>query len=146
MKRETIDRLTLQIAQLDKERRSATLIVDEDKLTPAEQAFCAVAHARGKRLLRNGWPDFLVLDPESGGLAAIEVKTDEDEISPAQARMFEALEELGLRVMIWSPERPGKLVFWRRHDLERRRRRESKERWAFTKGARQPVTRRVRTR
>lgn len=121
MRRKDIDRLTLQVAKLDQERRERTLVVDETKLNAAEQEFCAVADRRGKRLLRNGWPDFMMLDPETGGMVAVEVKTDADSVSEAQARMFEALESHGMRVMIWSPERPGTLIHWRKHDIARRR-------------------------
>lgn len=136
VRRRDIDRLTLQIDALDAERRRRTLVVDEGALTEAEQAFCAAADRRGKRVLRNGWPDFMVFDLASGGILGVEVKTDRDEVSEAQARMFEALEMFGLRVMIWNPARPEKLYPWRRHDQERRKHAPNDTHWA--QGSRPP--------
>jgi hypothetical protein len=138
MKRATIERLSSDIAKLDRERRDRDWAVDESKLTDAERAFCAIADSRGKRVLRNGWPDFMVLDPESGGTMAVEVKTDEDVISAAQARMFEALEDYSIRVMIWCPTCPGKLTPWRKHELEKKARRLRRNRVNW-EGARSPT-------
>lgn len=143
MKRRQIDKLTLQITELDQARRARALVVDEGMLTEAERAFVSMADARGKRVLRNGWPDFMVFDLESGGMIAVEVKTDDDSVSPAQARMFEALEEHGLRVMVWSPERPAKLIPWRRHELEKKKQRGRQGEWLI--GPRQPRLPRART-
>jgi hypothetical protein len=117
-----MDRLASEIAELDTQRRTRQSHVDESTLTEAERAFCVMADSRSKRLLRNGWPDFLMIDPESGGMIGVEVKTYTDEISEAQSRMFAALEQHGLRVMVWSPERPRQLTPWRRWNSTRWRR------------------------
>lgn len=67
--------------------------------------------------LRHGWPDFLIVEPS--GAFAVEVKSALDTLRKSQRRMFAALERIGIRVMIWSPERPDALVPWRRFWKER---------------------------
>lgn len=61
---------------------------------------------------RAGWPDFLIEEP-GGGIYAVEVKTDTDTIRPNQAAMFTALDTNGVRVYVWNPSNPGRLVPWR---------------------------------
>lgn len=80
----------------------------------AEMAFARMALGRDKKPIRNGWPDFLVYDELSGGTIGVEVKQGGDDVSPAQARMFQALERAGITVMVWDPERPRALQPWRR--------------------------------
>ncbi len=81
----------------------------------AEAAFARLARMRGKDPIRNGWPDFLVVDELSGGTVGVEVKRDRDRVSIAQARMFQALERAGITVMVWDPARPRELQPWRRY-------------------------------
>lgn len=57
----------------------------------AEVAFAKFARRRGKKAIRNGWPDFLVHDELLGATVAVEVKFGGDVVRPAQARMFSAL-------------------------------------------------------
>lgn len=116
-----IEKLAKEIAVLDRQRRARSLRYDEDALTDAERAFSALADSKGKDVFRSGWPDFLVLDRDQGSAICVEVKTATDEVRPSQRVMFEMLETVGLRVMIWSPEEPQHLVPWRKWDLDRRR-------------------------
>lgn len=84
----------------------------EWKANEAESAFADRACARGRktRVLRNGWPDFLIV--EDGKTYAVEVKRDSDEIRDAQRRMFTALEAAGIKVFVWSPSKPSALTPW----------------------------------
>lgn len=113
MRRKALENLANQIAQLDRERRGQVLEIDEDKLTESEQAFSAIADLKGKKLYRNGWPDFLVVD-DLGGTIGVEVKSGSDYVKPEQVRMFSALERAGLTVMVWRPENPRVLSSWRK--------------------------------
>lgn len=140
MRRRAIDRLALEIAELDRQRRERLSHVDEDRVTEAERAFCVLADSKGKRVFRNGWPDFLVYDPESGAVVYVEVKAGEDDIRPAQRTMFTVLEAMQLQVVIWSPENPHRLVPWRRWDAARRAPRGERPR-----GPRLPASGRVDT-
>lgn len=81
----------------------------------AETAFARLARRRGKKAIRNGWPDFLVYDELSGGTIAVEIKQNHDAVSAAQARMFIALERAGIIVRIWDPQHPQTLQPWRRY-------------------------------
>lgn len=81
----------------------------------AETAFAKLARRRGKKAIRNGWPDFLVHDELTGGTIGVEVKQNGDEVSPAQARMFIALERSGIIVRVWDPRQPDTLQAWRRY-------------------------------
>ena len=79
----------------------------------AEGKFAQRAVAKGLGgVHRAGWPDFLIEEP-GGGIYAVEVKTDADEIRPNQATMFTALDTNGVRVYVWNPRTPGRLVPWR---------------------------------
>jgi hypothetical protein len=86
--------------------------VDEKSLTPAEGAFLLRALKQGSKVLRNGWPDFLV--ERDGEVFAVEVKQGPDDLSDAQVRMFAALERVGLKVYVWAPKHSKKAVPWRR--------------------------------
>ncbi len=115
-----IEKLSAEIAELDRERREVTSSVHEFSLTVAEQRFVETSDARGKKLYRAGWPDFLCVDKDTGGVCFVEVKYNDDEVRPSQVRMFAALEEhLGLRVMVWDPRSPAKLTPWRKYQDER---------------------------
>ena len=84
--------------------------------TKPEAMFAERAMQKRGRVYRNGWPDFLVELPDR--TIGVEVKATGDEISDAQAKMFQALERLAVRVYIWNPKKPSILTPWRKH-LER---------------------------
>lgn len=89
---------------------AAAKTADEKRLTAAEREFLERALGRGARVLRNGWPDFLI--ERDGETFAVEVKRGTDDVSDAQARMFEALERAGIRVYVWNPRRPRSATPW----------------------------------
>jgi hypothetical protein len=130
-------RLVEQVDAADRRARLADTGVDENKLTTIEQAFCAMAANRGRRVIRNGWPDFLVEDPKTGKTIAVEVKSNVDALSPEQRRMFAALERLGIRVFVWRPKNPRSLSPWSSKKL--RKPREDRE-----QGPRLPAVRMMR--
>jgi len=55
---------------------------------------------KGYKVLRNGWPDFLVIPPNKGKIFAMELKYGRDKVSPDQKKMHKALEEAGLEVRV----------------------------------------------
>ena len=83
-------------------------------MNKTELAFVGKALSRGKggRVLRDGWPDFLIV--ESGAAYAVEVKSSTDILRPSQFEMFCALEELGIKVMVWNPDKPDVLMPFRK--------------------------------
>ena len=83
-------------------------------LKDSEGAFLwkAVSRGRNARVLRAGWPDFLILEDGKG--YAVEVKRWPDRVSARQAEMFEALESLGIKVFVWTASKPNELRDWRR--------------------------------
>lgn len=114
VKKRQIEKLSAEIAELDRDRREDDGGVHELGLTVAEQRFVAASDARGKKLYRSGWPDFMCIDKDTGGVCFVEVKFNDDEVRPSQARMFAAMEEhLGVCVMVWDPALPDRLVPWR---------------------------------
>lgn len=114
-----MEKLAADISAIEQDRlRDRT-----DTLTPAEAQFLVLADSRGKEVYRNGWPDFLVEDRESGGMIGVEVKCNSDQVSEHQAAMFAALERSGaLRVYIWDPKKPATLTPWERYVNRPRRR------------------------
>jgi hypothetical protein len=84
----------------------------------SESAFASKAKAKGLRIWRAGWPDFLVEGPD--GFFAVEVKKAGDSIRSIQKRMFEALESAGIRVLIFDPAMPDVLIPWRTYHRKRR--------------------------
>jgi hypothetical protein len=84
-----------------------TMLVNE-----AERKLLEKAATRGGRCFRGGWPDFLLELPGKRPVG-VEVKRGSDTISDRQAKMFAALERVGLRVMVWNPARPDRLFPWR---------------------------------
>ncbi len=65
----------------------------------------------GKRATHKGWPDFIVLDPKTGELAAVEVKHGPDEaVSKDQRFVLAALAAIGLPTYIWTPQEGLKKV------------------------------------
>lgn len=93
-----------------REALDAAKTADEKRLKPAEREFLERAMGQGARILRNGWPDFLV--ERDGKTFAVEVKRGADDVSDAQARMFAALERSGIKVYVWNPRRPDIAVPW----------------------------------
>lgn len=59
------------------------------------------------QILRNGWPDFMVLSNRGVPLLAIEVKGPGDEVSPEQHAMHNALRGLGVEVQVLYTEAGG---------------------------------------
>jgi VRR-NUC domain len=142
MSKRQIQKLTAEIAEIDRERRESWSGVDENTLTDSERQFVAIADRKGKAVFRAGWPDFFVVDRETGAAIAVETKSSDDDVRPAQARMFAALERhTTIRVMIWQPSRPAVLTPWRKYMHEQA---------AYVQrfrgsGPRQPVPKRVQT-
>jgi len=65
-----------------------------------EEAVYKALTRRGFEVLRNGWPDFLVLDKDWKRGFALEMKRGGDRVSPAQARMHKALARFGISVQV----------------------------------------------
>lgn len=85
-----------------------------DRPTEAERLFLRRAQERKELdVWRNGWPDFLLQDTDSGRFFAVEVKAGGDSVSIAQRRMFAALEASGLSVFVWNPSVSKRLIPWR---------------------------------
>lgn len=104
--------------QRSKETRSRVLReshLPADKLTgnEAENAFLTLARAKDSKVFRAGWPDFLVEDGEK--TIGVEVKRGEDQVSEMQAKMFAALGRAGIRVYVWNPRYPNRLIPWRKY-------------------------------
>jgi hypothetical protein len=89
-----------------------------------ELRFVLQAEEKGAKVFRAGWPDFLI--EQDGKATLVEVKTNSDMIRPNQARMFAALERLGLKVFIWNPARPDRLAHWRRYVAQRKAERDKR--------------------
>ena len=71
-----------------------------------EQRFFAVARKHGYRVLRNGWPDFLLV--RRGHKFCVEVIKAQGFPKPHQRQMFETLRRLGVPVLLsidgtWPP-------------------------------------------
>jgi hypothetical protein len=78
----------------------------------SEAAFVSRAEERGvERILRAGWPDFMVR--MDGCWIGVEVKRGGDRVSERQRVMFEALEQAGIRVYVWNPVCPDRLLNWK---------------------------------
>lgn len=119
VKKKQIEKLSKEIAELDSERLERGDMKDRG-LTLSEKRFAEIADSKGKKLFRSGWPDFLCLDMDEGGVVCVEVKYNDDEVRPSQCVMFAALEKhLDLRVMVWDPRWPDKLVGWRKYRADR---------------------------
>jgi hypothetical protein len=70
----------------------------------AEQAFTEEARALGWKVTKRGWPDFLCISP-NGRVEAVEVKPkDTCNLSKVQNVAARALEKLGLKVRLWTPD------------------------------------------
>lgn len=113
-KKSAVEKLSKQIEAHDRALAERRAEFNTAGLTDAERQFCVLAEARGKAAFRSGWPDFMVIDRDTGGLVFVEVKTGADDVHLSQAIMFSALESQGMRVCIWRPEEPLVLAPWRR--------------------------------
>lgn len=69
-------------------------------MTPSESAVHAVISGLGLRVLRTGWPDFLVLNQIDEILMAVEVKSDHDTVKPHQQKIHELLRDSGIEVRV----------------------------------------------
>jgi hypothetical protein len=97
--------------------RHGSIKLNPVSLVQAERQF--IKRATGE-LWRNGWPDFL-LKRTGFPLIGVEVKAGEHSVSHAQARMFAALEKVGLKTYIWNPAHPDVLTPWRSYLSKRER-------------------------
>lgn len=76
----------------------------------AERAFIERARTRGWEVLRNGWPDFMLVRKRDDGVVefqAVEVKQghDSDPLRDSQQIMVAALALQGIPVSVWSAEK-----------------------------------------
>lgn len=92
---------------------AAAETADEKRLNWSERQFLQKAVGKSARVLRNGWPDFLV--QRDGKTIAVEVKRGADDLSDTQIRMFDALGLVGIPVYVWNPRRPSVLVPWHKY-------------------------------
>lgn len=69
-------------------------------LTKSETVCVEGLKRLGLVVLRRGWPDFLVVDPASLTLMALEVKSQTDRVSKEQAAMHAVLSAAGIRVVV----------------------------------------------
>lgn len=106
-----------KIMQLDDELKVIDLYKGQGRDvngSNAESYFVAWTKERHKhRVLRGGWPDFLLKHEETGEVFAVEVKTSSDRLSRRQAACFVLLEQVGLKVYVWMPSQPKRLTPWR---------------------------------
>lgn len=75
------------------------------KLNEQERKVATALEAHGFKVLRNGWPDFLVIGrgrDRRWTAFALEVKTPGDKLSEAQRSMASALKRMGLPVYVTS--------------------------------------------
>ena len=63
-----------------------------------EKEFKEELEAKGYKVLRNGWPDFLVQNPEGRVTYAVELKYGDDKLSAPQKEMHRALRKAGLHI------------------------------------------------
>lgn len=138
----SIEKLAAEIAEFDRVRRDIVSDVDDERLTESERAFSVLADSKGKRLFRHGWPDFLVHDPDTGSTICVEVKlSGNDRIRASQRTMFAVLDAIGMRVMVWTPGEPHRLVPWQKWEQQNA---PAVTKWEGPR-ARQPVLGRLKT-
>jgi hypothetical protein len=100
------------------------------RCTLSEAQFVNGAAKKGWKLDRSGWPDFFCETPQ--GVLAVEVKQSiKDKLRPSQLLMFALLEALGLRIYVWSPDRPGELRTWQNHQAVKARRGAKRKEYVF---------------
>lgn len=64
-----------------------------------------VAKDAGWTVLRNGWPDYLLIDWQSKQAIFLEVKSPTDSLRIEQKKMHKALKALGLDVRVFKTSR-----------------------------------------
>lgn len=93
----------------------------QKRSTESERAFLMRASELGYTdFLHSGWPDFMVRD-KFGHLVFVEVKSGPmDKLRKNQVRCCKLLEELGIDVYVWIPQRTA-LTHWRSHQKRKRK-------------------------
>jgi hypothetical protein len=66
----------------------------------SETALNKLLTDNGYRVLRNGWPDLLVVPPDGGPSFAVELKSGTDAVQPHQKKMHAVLEAAGIKVIV----------------------------------------------
>lgn len=104
----------LSAEMIREERAKGIISVRDFGLTKAESLFKDACRTKrpGASVTRHGWPDFLI--EHEGKIFGVEVKDNTDDMRPGQRRMFAMLERAGIRVFIWHPREPDRLVLWSR--------------------------------
>jgi len=69
-------------------------------LTDRELAVSEHAKKLGWEVYRNGWPDFLLVDPNSNNAIFLEVKAQKDKLRTCQKKMHKVLKKLGIDVEV----------------------------------------------
>jgi hypothetical protein len=69
-------------------------------LTPVERVAFHGIQTANLAVLRGGWPDFLVQDPLTRRILAVEVKSQTDVVSDTQSAMHTMLAEAGIPVVV----------------------------------------------
>jgi hypothetical protein len=102
------------VAQLEREEGRDLIPDCAKKVNAAEVAFVTRALRRepDRVILRNGWPDFLVV--EKGKTYGVEVKSRSDNLRRDQRATLAALEKAGVPCFVWCPDMPERLVPWRK--------------------------------
>jgi len=67
----------------------------------------------GYKILRNGWPDFLLI--KDSKISFVEVKGSSDKLRKPQIKMLKVLNHYGLSCYIWNPE--GGLINFKDYPL-----------------------------
>lgn len=82
------------------------------RVNDAEGEFLTKVQMRRRqtKVMRAGWPDFMLV--EDGRIYAVEVKSKYHRVSAVQAAIFETLEKKGIKVSVWTPGKPDRLLPW----------------------------------
>lgn len=84
------------------------------RVNPSEAAFLGYAKktSPNAKILRGGWPDFLMID-EDGSLCCVEVKSWANKLRSNQLACIKALELVGVQTLIFRSNL-GDVVSWRK--------------------------------
>ena len=74
-----------------------------DQFLAAEAKFKCEAIKKGWKVLRNGWPDYLIYKDDQ--IAFVEVKDKGDWLKPNQIEMLSLLSKFGLKCFTWRPDK-----------------------------------------
>ena len=69
----------------------------------AEHRFKQQAIDKGWKVLKNGWPDYLIY--KDNEIAFVEVKDGSDRLRPNQIEMLKLLSKFGLKCFTWRPKK-----------------------------------------